>query len=101
MAIPQRLTAVPARDQERELPKIVAETYTSVGGGTLGLKALKPNAKNRNEGRLVPKTDLYQNLLTRSREKGSERKNELELLPRRSPVGLVDIISEIEIKLKT
>ncbi|KAJ1216523.1 hypothetical protein NDU88_004124, partial [Pleurodeles waltl] len=36
-----RLHDVPQKDQERELPKIIAETYSSIGRYSLGARPTK------------------------------------------------------------
>ncbi|KAJ1159637.1 hypothetical protein NDU88_000143 [Pleurodeles waltl] len=59
LAVRMRLRDVPQQDQERELPKIIAETYSSIGRDSLGARPQKPqfqgqickeNAKQQPEG---------------------------------------------------
>ena len=74
LRIRQRLAGLPAAEREHALPTIIAETYTSVGRDTLGLKALKPNSSTRSDVDDVrdrPNTEAAKkkSLRGRSREK--------------------------------
>ncbi|KAJ1168868.1 hypothetical protein NDU88_000780 [Pleurodeles waltl] len=42
-----RLRDVPQLDQERELPKIIAETYSSIGRDSLGARPQKPQFQGK------------------------------------------------------
>ena len=53
LIVQQSLAAIPA--VYRELPRIIAETYNTVGRDTLGVKALKPSVKSNGEGSSVNK----------------------------------------------
>ncbi|KAJ1210982.1 hypothetical protein NDU88_006344 [Pleurodeles waltl] len=47
LAVHMRLRDVPQQDQERELPKIMAETYSSIGRDSLGARPQKPKFQGR------------------------------------------------------
>ncbi|KAJ1191472.1 hypothetical protein NDU88_000788 [Pleurodeles waltl] len=47
LAVRMRLRDVPQQDQERELPKIIAETYSSIGRDSLGARPQKPQFQGK------------------------------------------------------
>ncbi|KAJ1088387.1 hypothetical protein NDU88_001544 [Pleurodeles waltl] len=47
LAVRMRLRDVPQLDQERELPKIIAETYSSIGRDSLGARPQKPQFQGK------------------------------------------------------
>ncbi|KAJ1083060.1 hypothetical protein NDU88_003220 [Pleurodeles waltl] len=73
-----RLRDVPQQDQERELPKIIAETYSSIGRDSLGARSQKPqfqgkickeNAKQQPEGvRDIPNKNVRPQLIKAAHE---------------------------------
>ncbi|KAJ1136271.1 hypothetical protein NDU88_002688 [Pleurodeles waltl] len=48
LAVRMRLRDVPQIDQERELPRIIAETYSSIGRDSLGARPQKPQLQGKN-----------------------------------------------------
>ncbi|KAJ1136500.1 hypothetical protein NDU88_002916 [Pleurodeles waltl] len=48
LAVRMRLCDVPQQDQERELLKIIAETYSSIGRDSLGARPQKPQFQGKN-----------------------------------------------------
>ncbi|KAJ1135003.1 hypothetical protein NDU88_001449 [Pleurodeles waltl] len=48
LAVRMRLREVPQINQERELPRIIAETYSSIGCDSLGARPQKPQLQNKN-----------------------------------------------------
>ncbi|KAJ1130792.1 hypothetical protein NDU88_009139 [Pleurodeles waltl] len=47
LAVRMRLRDVRQLDQERELPKIIAETYSSIGRDSLGARSQKPQFQGK------------------------------------------------------
>ncbi|KAJ1164321.1 hypothetical protein NDU88_004761 [Pleurodeles waltl] len=48
LAVRMRLRDVPLLNQERELPRIIAETYSSIGRDSLGARPQKPKLQGKN-----------------------------------------------------
>ncbi|KAJ1125708.1 hypothetical protein NDU88_004131 [Pleurodeles waltl] len=48
LAVRMRLRDVPQINQERELPRIIAETYSSIGRDSLGARPQKPQLQGKN-----------------------------------------------------
>ncbi|KAJ1129747.1 hypothetical protein NDU88_008113 [Pleurodeles waltl] len=47
LAVCMHLMDVPVQDQEHELPKIIAETYSSIGRDSLGARPIKQQLQGR------------------------------------------------------
>ncbi|KAJ1214187.1 hypothetical protein NDU88_001813 [Pleurodeles waltl] len=82
LAVRMLLRDVPQQDQERELPKIIAETYSSIGRDSLGARPQKPqflgkinkdNAKQQPEGN---KTRWEKKQQTAKKERGESPRTE-------------------------